>query len=126
MTEDYCSFEVAKLLKERGFNEPLRLVIRHNGVIENIGLDEINANLLWTDKCCSCVSHQMAMKWLREIHKIYIEILSLRTTAERRIYKGHILDDNTLMSYYTDEFESYEGAVEEALKYCLTNLIANG
>lgn len=141
MIEDYCSFEVAKLLKEKGFNEPLRLVIHSSGEIKNVGLDEINANLLWTTKCCSCVSHQMAMKWLREKHNIVIGInvgnefnkgntdysnpdrwwYFWEFTDIRGVYKEE-LQPNAL----SNEYCTYEEAVEAALKYCLTNLIANG
>ena len=49
ITEDYCSFEVAKLLEEKGFHAP-----------DLHGLDS-SLGHLWIK-----VTHQMAMKWLRE------------------------------------------------------------
>jgi len=68
--EDYVSFEVAKLLKEKGFDIPCmgRYSVRSKEfhldctkMCNNGGLFE-----------CAAPTHQMAMKWLREVHKIQI------------------------------------------------------
>lgn len=68
ITEDYVSFETAKLLKEKGFNEDSWFHYDNDGDIVTRGYrlnrpDDIPA---WT--------HQMAMKWLREVHNIDIVI----------------------------------------------------
>lgn len=52
VTEDYCSFEVSKLLKEKGFNN-----------------DYPKGDC--TQYACTL---QMAMKWLREEKDIFIEV----------------------------------------------------
>lgn len=35
IAEDYVSFEVAKLLKEKGFNEPCRAIYSPKGVVRH-------------------------------------------------------------------------------------------
>ena len=117
--EDYCSFEVAKLLKEKGFNwdcityyvdyEPDN--VKYSMLFEN--------NTTWEKLCCSAPTHQMAMKWLREEHKIFIRIVEdvLGKVFELQIYQhGNCKLHNRVR-------DSYEEAVEVALKYVLENLI---
>lgn len=73
MIEDkLVSFEVAKLLEEKGFDEPCRARYDHKGIlycekypIESSGAEMHNSIL--------CPTQQMAMKWLRETHNIIIE-----------------------------------------------------
>lgn len=67
--EDYVSFEVAKLLKEKEFNwdcityyvssEPDN--VQYSMFFEN--------NTTWEKRCCSAPTLQMACKWLREEKK---------------------------------------------------------
>ena len=128
VTEDYVSYEVAKLLKEKGFDEQCRDFYRQeNGNWLHRNTYEYNYFNLqmprWED-CYSCPTHQMAMKWLREAHKISIEITSTGylidgdatwgcdIKAGHRLYYQHITNE-----------KSYESCVEAALKYSLENLI---
>ena len=121
ITEDYVSFETAKLLKEKGFNEKCsRWYVANEpqeGIIEK-GFGEnqfyINAPTL-----------QMAMKWLREVHNCNIEIdtigqKSLDTLSWRSVIYNI---EHDMECYYEDNFKSYEEACEAAIKYCLENLI---
>lgn len=73
ITEDFVSFEIAKLLKEKGFNEPCRSVYEEKILRVNTMCDYFNSEL--SSYVCA-PTHQMAMKWLREVHKIDIDILS--------------------------------------------------
>ena len=66
---------------------------------------------------------QMAMKWLREVYNI---IISIFPTIEadmivREDYSYAIYKNKTIV--YQSCATSYEQAVDEALKYCLENLI---
>jgi len=110
--EDYCSYEVAKLLKEKGFDEPCT---------------ELNKLCLRDDeKPVLKVTHQKAMKWLREVHGIFIAInnddLDFNWQCYDLINRGSTLDPNILSESYAG-YKTYEKAVEAALKYCLKNLI---
>ena len=81
-----------------------------------------------------CISHEQskklieladmytAMKCLREIYGIDIVIEISDPSVNDRKYYCIIWDKNN-DSYILDLFDSYEDAVEEAIKYCLENLI---
>ena len=144
ITEDYVSFEVAKLLKENGFLKDVDLRMTQNlSFYDNIGLHH-NLNK-WYDSLIQdkidfvvAPTHQMAMKWLREMHKIQI-------CVEQNPYDAwHYWGFS--MSYIDEKinelpnptqafihicptkipnncYKTYEEAVEVALKYCLENLI---
>ena len=131
ITEDFCSLEVAKLLKEKGFDELCIFKYSSEGVRMKAGvaIDEWQNSELDDDEC-SCVSHQMAMKWLREVHNImvspyalslgyYFEIFDLTTkdiTGCKPLYKVGIPSKEDVLS-------TYEEAIEAGIKYCLENLI---
>ena len=135
ITEDYCSYEVAKLLKEKGFVEPCLYYYFSNGKIEKaIGLKDKNTACVST---FSAPTHQMAMKWLREVYHIEINItFGFPFIDGKQQYKyfwsivrvcdNHLeypMDDPE-SAYYNEEMaDSYEEAVEAALKYCLENFI---
>jgi hypothetical protein len=63
----------------------------------------------------------MAMKWLREVHKVYIEIHTYfdeyQVEYNAICYKDGIYNDTLC---YTTE---YEDAINNAIKYALENLI---
>ena len=122
ITEDYVSFEVAKLLKEKGFDEPLNRIIYYNGTKEL--LERKITNSQCNSDFCSCLTHQMAMKWLREIHNIDLMVEPYESEADWKDKLYHIIvfkDLKQEYAIYGNRF--YEEAVKAALKYCLTNLI---
>jgi len=120
ITEDYCSFEIAELLKEKGFDGEC-----------DYWYDEYGG------RCCSpsvisvecwCPSQSLALKWLREVHDLHIVVYPWQADNEEKaihwcctVYKSfaHLGND-----VYTNETpKSYEEAVEAALNYVLKNLI---
>ena len=65
------------------------------------------------------------MKWLREVHNIYIDISPTYSEVEKAIhFIWQVFDSN-----YDDIgdceifYSKYETACESAIKYCLENLI---
>ena len=114
VTEDYVSFEIAKLLKNKGFDwdcESKRFYPEPD-------YDQESPNGVYAPTV------QMAMKWLREVHNISIEPLvdfgsgdGYWWTADVGYIKKHGLIDE-LCGY-----NSYEQVCEAAIKYCLENLI---
>ena len=130
ITEDYVSFEVAKLLKEKGFDEQCRDFYRQeNGNWLHRNTYEYNYfNLqmpIWKD-CYACPTHQMAMKWLREVHDLSVETFSIKGTSNvcPVFWKGNVVKLLTQDRAFNGELVgSYEEAVEAALKYSLENLI---
>lgn len=120
ITEAYVSFEVAKLLKEKGFDEHCIYVYLHNGDTDIWDADK-------EDIECTKPTLQMAMKWLREAHNIHI--IARPYTDKEGQHWGFIFDKyaygcwQELAIYITDSWDSYEEAVEVAIKYCLEKLI---
>jgi hypothetical protein len=116
--EDYCSFELSKLLKEKGF-DGLVYTYYPKGV-----KDKYNISALADDHNkhgeTSRPTLQMAMKWLRE-KDIDIIIMPLFKIKEGRIYCYEIHSDNT--DVRVGQFETYKEAVEAAIKYSLENMI---
>lgn len=119
--EDYVSFEVAKLLKEKGFNYPCRVVYSPKGIVKHYLKEEIYAHHLKGHKKL-CPTLQMAMKWLREVHNIDI----FPWKIGKGIYSCAIFNSNTGQDLSSDKnfpSEKYEETAEAAIKYCLENLI---
>ena len=128
ITEDYVSFETAKLLKEKGFDEICYLGYNKNGEYVPTS-NRTNSQIIQPDFCfICCPTLQMTMKWLREVHNLSVEVY--RTACG---YIGCIVavpsgTDKKVFQYDGDDEDSgqwttYEGAVEAAIKYCLENLI---
>ena len=121
ITEDYVSFEVAKLLKEKGFNE----YCLKNYWSSDKELHDWKWKLSYNrnsdgncnTKDCAAPTLQMAMKWLREkdvrICPDYSDVdgkwFAMIGTKKKRTYSGY--------------YDTYEEAVEATLKYALENLI---
>jgi hypothetical protein len=143
ITEDYCSDEVSKLLKEKGFdwdciacyttNGELRDIIHNTtGEVEECDWNNVPQTYLkiiglasWYGNT-SAPTHQMAMKWLREVHNIIIVIEphSYNPIKEKTSsYNFSIWCGDNYEHPFTTNYPSYEDAVEAALKYCLTELI---
>ena len=126
ITEDYVSFEIAKLLKEKGFNVPCNswyIPYSDGSVKEFVLAEPVDYNhydgFPWT---VSRPTHQMVLAWLREIYRIDIVIEISDPSVKDRKYYCIIWDGNN-DSYILDLFNSYEETVETALKYTLEKLI---
>lgn len=118
ITEDYVSFEIAKLLKEKGFDEDIDLWYDENGEMFSRHKYDISGD--WRvnaqQKVYLCPTLQMAMKWLREKHKITIGIVFNRN----RIY--YEIHQNNEFVFCVDTPKSYEKVCDEAIKYCLLRI----
>lgn len=124
ITEEYVSFETAKLLKEKGFDEYSMYFYTlkdegHEGYKSNDLIEEFahNSHPELKERAVSCPTIQMAMKWLREKHKITIGTLF---KGDRIYYEIH---QNNEFVFGVDTPESYEKVCDEAIKYCLKFLI---
>ena len=124
--ETYCSYEVAKLLKEKGFHEPC--IATYNSTTKNFQVEEIYED--WTihwKGYISAPTQQMAMAWLREEKNIFIVIEPHTYDYVNEKNKSCVcslwVGDNYYEYIESKDYPSYEDAVEAALKYCLENLI---
>lgn len=119
MTEDYISFEIAKLLKKLGFDEEcVGAYSETNNTITKFEPNVKNSEV--GPLIYSTPTLQMAMKWLREVPKIFIEIKMSKNTFLWG-YRVTISNGRTTC-FHTNIFNKYEEACEAAIKYCLENL----
>lgn len=128
ITEDYVSFETAKLLKEKGFDGilPFIYVVTEKNKKVHL-LDTIrNYNDEHIKDVISAPTFQMAMKWLREVYNIdiniYVESISHKKRYTVTVWKN-IQEDGAINDAILGVFTIYEEACEAAIKYCLENLI---
>jgi len=129
MKEAYVSYEVAKLLKEKGFDWPTIEYYSSNGGIYRFseGIADI----------CGISSYQrptqqMAMRWLREVHKIdisvtpddgswWIKITELESWS--CVFNGKVLNSDDIKFAYQGSTSTKEECYEAGLWYVLKNLI---
>ena len=122
--EAYCSFEVSKLLREKGFDEPCWIKYDNEGYLTFNHVGYINSEKPCDDFCVLAPTHQMAMAWLREVHNIIIEPESVWNGKEWEYLLFVVTPQNADSPYYEhNPYKSYEECIEAALKYVLENLI---
>ena len=117
ITEDYVSFETAKLLKEK------------DKIFFGLDVDSYHNTNLNVD-CYACPTLQMAMKWLRREHNLAISI-SVTVDGWHSYVSRIKLDSegfvvNIIVGIDCGNIpnsDTYEQACEKAIKYCLEKLI---
>ena len=122
ITEDYVNFETAKLLKEKGFDEECFALYNPDGILIQSGIRLNNIQVGRVKGSYSAPTLQMVMKWLREVHKIYIDINIHIILEQWAGYDINIYATNT-KDCLLDKVISYKEACEAAIRYCLGNLI---
>ena len=131
MKEAYVSYEIAKLLKEKGFDGHCHMVHinNHNSligkVISNSELTTTHEYKFCKDQenCITIPTQQMACRWLREekgIHIYLIPVTGFSYVVSIYTEQGNKRYDKILLRTGR---HAYEDAVEAALEYVLKNLI---
>ncbi len=135
--EAYCSYGVAKLLKEKGFDETCYQKYDDEGYLSFNHVGYINSEKSCDDFYALAPTHQMAMAWLREKWRLEISITfgfpSIAGEPRYRYFwsivkvcNNHLeypMNDPNSSTYQEEQADTYEEAIEAALKYCLENLI---
>ena len=146
--EDYVSFEVAKLLKDKGFNEhcfcinyPLSKGGHHSIILPNL-LNNSMIPFIDEYKFCrykedfiTIPTLQMAMKWLRKVHNLHVDS-SIYTDTDGDSEHEYTYTYWDWLIFNSESgrriaepqigcgrYDSYEQACEAAIKYCLEHLI---
>lgn len=145
ITEDYVSFKIAKLLKEKGFDVRCNTYYISDNEIAALPITrDFNNQGIYL----SAPTLQTAMKWLREEKNLYIyiepvelclsegKILTdnedIRSATELELQLGfryniinsnNYSEDDVLSGSYIGDFIKYEDAVEAAIMYCLTHYV---
>ena len=116
--EDYISFEIAKLLKEKGFDGECNSYYDEFGLVCPT-IEPKFANLEHYKR----YSLNITMKWLREVHNLHIDVDPSEGDWNPTVLE---LENWTCAVKFGDDIQiqdSYEEAAEAAIKYCLENLI---
>lgn len=150
--EDYCSFEVSKLLKEKGLflnNYFIFRVTKDSGKYPWQKEGSLLNEHEHLDETCSpnhgvpginliqCPTHALAIKWIRENFGIHIYPTQVFAHNESRedylqskgftpwitVTKNNILQEKETPPCMVIKYNSPEEAVEAALLYTLNNLI---
>ena len=122
ITESYCSFEVAKLLKEKEFNEKTPASYHESGELQE-GFGRWNTTPIYY----SAPTLQMAMKFLRINHNILLFLLPSQENG-KLVYLVEVWVWNEEEGIYESTYapmprKEPEEAVDAAIKYLLKNLI---
>lgn len=129
ITEDYVSFETAKLLKEKGFDLPVNYVYHYwtntpffHRKMKNFNGEEYRH---LKNEWYSAPTQFLAMKWLRE-KEWFICIIPLAfyygEVASQFGYNIWAGDNLEIDEFNTPKFRTYKEACEDAIKYCLKNI----
>ena len=113
ITEDYVSFETAKLLKEKGFD-----------------IDECEVHYDPLDHTQYDITLQMAMKWLMEGHNLAITTFVTVDGWRSGVSQIKMNSDGFIVDVIDGiddgnipNCDTRQEACEAAIKYCLENLI---
>lgn len=143
ITEDYVSFETAKLLKEKEFDgdtncyyiegsvdknlcySPIRQ--NHNKRITN---NEFDIDINISSGKISAPTLQMARKWLREKHNLHVDVRITNHGITIDIIKYYWVITNTETGRWCDEstiytvkaFDTPEEAEDDAIRHALEKL----
>ena len=130
ITEDYISFENAKLLKKKGFDEAtISYYNTISEIPEKIKFFDSPISIYDSDGLIGCIQAptlQMAMKWLREVYNLEIYPYHDMFQENNKWWYGiEKVTKGCSNCQYEEEpiYSTYEEACEDAIKYCLENLI---
>lgn len=130
--ERYCSYEVAMLLKEKGFDELCENIYFDKGLMDFV--PDMFDDERWIKNSdfpnsylvdATAPTHQMAIDWLGDIYDLYIIVYPYKRGNSKGwccyIYKTYNLLGQE--KYINETCNSCYEAIEAALKYALKNLI---
>lgn len=128
MNDDFTPFELAKKIKEKGFDEPCYGYYHCNGGNDSFELcgngdrDFLNSK---NKHRVAAPTIPQVLKWLREDKKIHIEVMFIRPLHNRAKY--YITDIDGIWGNFMDvadaSYETYEQAALAGIEYVLDNLI---
>jgi hypothetical protein len=122
--EEICTYEVCKLAKEKGFPIECDLFYNRNEEL----CDDRNYDSFYNKIWCFAPTQSLLQRWLREKKGIHIEIVATACGYFWIIDKtnGTSITDSDVLDRGANDggcWDTYELALEDALKYALENLI---
>jgi hypothetical protein len=107
ITEDYCSQDVYRLLREKGFDGEIHTTFDKEGYTQ------------------ASITLQMIRNWLEEVHNLFIQITVDFSDGAYPMYDVYVVNLATCTSIAVNGYDRYSSkdACKTAIKYCLKNLI---
>lgn len=122
--EDFVTFELAKKLKEKGFNKRVRGYYWETGGL-SICNTPMNSNALENEFSAPTISQ--VLKWLRDDNAmfVHISIYSKGWYCDVYTYEYYEEDREYGANHVVqlDEFATYEEAALAGIEYCLDDII---
>lgn len=135
MEETLVSLEIAKLLKEKGFQQLCFYYYDKDGKInepflENGSSTDVDFKVSLTDllenhnfkynyyTAYSAPTQSLTQKWIREVHNIHI-IIDFNPTKDNGWYYCMVNIITNIPNFSNETFASYEEALEEGIKQAL-------
>lgn len=136
--EEICTYEVCKLAKEKGFPQDVF------GTCEMKSSCYVDDGRFYKDGCICPIedaytapTQSLLQRWLREEKGIIVEVIAYPTCSnnKKNCYWWSIKQNSDGICYQYEEcsdtlygfsfaFDTYELALEDALKYALKNLLS--
>ncbi len=111
-SEDFVSLEMAKILKDKGFDIPCFCQYTDKGTIwRRLGAENFNAY----DTCCSCPTLYEVHKWLRDKKHVYIEVIYMCDNYWYYDIWLILMNKKLILKDSIVEYESYEDALKEGI-----------
>ena len=130
--ECYVSPEVAKLLREAGFDWECKEYYYNfttTGWSLNFDDNFVNWNS-WGEQYISAPTTEVAQRWLREVKDIDVYIFPTTNTKRECVYEWGIKTFGRALwvegQPYTNQYETYEEAQEAGIKKALELILEKG
>ena len=132
--ECYVSLEVAKLLKDTGFDWECKEYYYNfptTGCSLSFDDNFVNWNS-WSERYISAPTLDVAQRWLRENKDFDINVLTDFDSVKRLYYVRYVVKDGHYKTYYISNnrsyvyFNTYEEAQESAIKKVLEMILEKG
>lgn len=127
--EAYVSFETARLLKEKGFQQKEDNSGYHTTeMVYGINADEEGnhhfahrypAGVYNFDGYICAPTLQMATRWLREVHHVHVEVSYYWNEGHYYFSLISTRDGDGKNRYFSQSYDTYEDAVEAGITICL-------
>lgn len=136
ITEQYVTFETARLLKEAGFDSPTRGIYRTNRTGDHsfaeYTIKQTVDDLSWNagdgfQYEYLAPTQSLAARWLREVHEIHLFVNYFFEDCKWFYVIVYLKESDEVRAIHPDEnnYDTYETALEEGLKKALKLIIKN-
>jgi hypothetical protein len=133
MENELIEFETAKLAKEKGFDEYSNAYYYHDDLRLIKVLNKNSVDNIFKENSCSAPTQSLLQRWLREVHKLFINIAIFKESEEKPVVYDYAItnlnnpyDINDCEIFLKDygiekdrDHFSFEEALEEGLKSAL-------